>query len=488
MLDSKATLNSTNSHKMSWTDVNIQGDYDLYARSPVRRANKDEAQTQKVSESSSSNPSPRNENNTLAVQDRSGRQRKLRVKLSKPPAKVQEHDIEKKNHDTKIQGPEKSEFGNTDKSDDNPEKDNKSKNHEKFNVMRPWFVDSPDNNIPDNKERNILPDCMNKAGDENHKFNNNTLSKETSPYQNRKEKQKRTPQLHALGNPFSPPVASVIHFRPPVEMGAINNSVQRRFVIRNGILMDDLHTKENLTRRSAIFMAKYLGMGYDPLPNRVTSIVVRPMLPPLKRRQEGFAVRDRPRIAEDEPRQEKIETELGPLRVSDAYNSRRNHAMKSRLHESNNTNIDSRVDETEIFDHIVRWRSKVRHCGKPAMYRRVTSPTLGEVALRRKLTDRLPTRQVRRNWRGLSDIQNNDLDRWRQPASVLGVHHKSQPDNKLIRGNPQDDIKHRDSPDAATELKSRHANGDITRTRILMDLVPPEIPLRKRRPVWQRMR
>nr|XP_002130451.2 uncharacterized protein LOC100176114 [Ciona intestinalis] len=462
MLDSKSNLNSANSHKMSWADVNIQGDYDLYARSPVRRANKDEAQTQKVSESNSSNPSPRNENSTRSVQDRSGRQRKPRVKLSKSPAKVQEQDVEKKNQDAKIQDTEKV-FGNTDKLGDNREKDNKSKIHENLNFLRPKFVDSPDNDIPDNKETNILSDCMHKAGDENHKFNNNTLSKETSPHQNRKGKQKRTPQLHAPGNPFSPPVASVIHFRPPVEMGAINNSVQRRFVIRNGILMDDLHTKENLTRRSAIFMAKYLGMGYDPLPNRVTSIVVRPMLPPLKRRQEGFAIRDRPKIAQDEQKQEKIETELGPLRVSDAYNSRRNYAIKSRLQESDNTNLESRLDETEIFDHIVRWRSKVRHCGKPAMYRRVTSPTLGEVALRRKLTDRLPTRQVRRNWRGLPDIQSSDLDRWRQPASVLGVH-TSQPDNKHIRENPQDDIKHRDSPDAATDLKSRHANSDIART------------------------
>lgn len=47
------------------------------------------------------------------------------------------------------------------------------------------------------------------------------------------------------------------------------------------------------------------------------------------------------------------------------------------------------------FDRVVRWKSKMRYCGKPAMYKRITSPTLGEEALRRKLTDRLPTRQVR---------------------------------------------------------------------------------------------
>ena len=160
---------------------------------------------------------------------------------------------------------------------------------------------------------------------------------------------------------------------------------------------------------STILMASYLGMGYPPNPNLITSINVKQILPPLhpknkpiirrnrvlKRRTQELSETPNPALKSDVTASKNNDKKkLAPLRDSYLYKWKHDSVSRHSVKEAT-YRLPPRNDDIEnIFDQIVRWRSKARHCGKPAMYRRITSPTLGEVALRRKLTDRLPTRQV----------------------------------------------------------------------------------------------
>jgi len=167
-----------------------------------------------------------------------------------------------------------------------------------------------------------------------------------------------------------------------------------------------------LSRQSALFLAKYLELGINPIPNMITSIVVKPILPPLKGRNPNVARRlkqniwtgqlfDKTRFAGD-PSPAATNTpkgkQLGPLRDAHRYGAKSKTLEDSKTSDKAGGRTPKqtirRNDPGTIFDQVVRWRSKVRHCGNPVMYRKTISPTLGEMALRRKLTDRLPTRQV----------------------------------------------------------------------------------------------
>ena len=194
-------------------------------------------------------------------------------------------------------------------------------------------------------------------------------------------------------------------------------------MFRNGLLIespdfnDERPLNGSITRMSTLLMASYLGMSCNPNPNVISSFSVKQILPPLhpkskirrkpnlkrKNLEDTLDYQITPRKSDPAVAEGNDSRELRPLRDAHLYKWKhdavsypngsrlqRHHMEKEvpyRLPHRNNE-IDT------IFDQIVRWRSKVRHCGKPAMYRRITSPTLGEVALSRKLTDRLPTRQV----------------------------------------------------------------------------------------------
>ena len=191
---------------------------------------------------------------------------------------------------------------------------------------------------------------------------------------------------------------------------------------RNGLLIESPDFRDerppdgNITRMSTLLMASYLGMGYDPNPNMITSFSVKQILPPLHpknkiRRKRVLKRKDLEESPEFRIAPQKNDVivskgndtrELAPLKDAHLYKWKHDSLVhpggnQPSRHVEKDTpyRLPHRNGEIEtIFDQIVRWRSKVRHCGKPAMYRRITSPTLGEVALRKKLTDRLPTRQV----------------------------------------------------------------------------------------------
>ena len=196
-------------------------------------------------------------------------------------------------------------------------------------------------------------------------------------------------------------------------------------LFRSGLLVEGQDSPENrpqegnISRLSTLLMASYLGTGYNYHSNLITSFTVRPLLPPLNPKNKPIRRRrvvkrnqneagTNKQISEQKLTNQNADAtssdtrELGPLRDAhlfkwkhDPFLSQTNANEERYLAHKTSYRLPKRDGDIEnIFDQIVRWRSKVRHCGKPAMYRRTTSPTLGEVALRKKLTDRLPSRQV----------------------------------------------------------------------------------------------
>ena len=190
--------------------------------------------------------------------------------------------------------------------------------------------------------------------------------------------------------------------------------------MENTNLFDNCSQGGSISRMSTLLMASYLGTEYSPSPNIITSISVNPLLPPLilKRRpgvrrryrmkrgnveeSPELQIRDKKKSSDVHSPSENNAEKLAPLRDAHLYKWKHDPCSDNLASDNNNNNpkpisyrLPARSSDIEtIFDQIVRWRSKVRHCGKPAMFRRVISPTLGEEALKRKLTDRLPSRQV----------------------------------------------------------------------------------------------
>jgi len=122
--------------------------------------------------------------------------------------------------------------------------------------------------------------------------------------------------------------------KPTIIKKQIKNSLERK-------------QKSDDENPAASNMTLYLGINQQPTPTIITSIVARPILPHVKHVPENFPYR-----------------------------------CVRRLPRSNSVDEESDYETQK----------------KPQTRRLMMSPTLGEIALRRKLTDRLPTRKVQKRW------------------------------------------------------------------------------------------
>ncbi|XP_076814600.1 uncharacterized protein LOC143460839 [Clavelina lepadiformis] len=521
-------------YKAIWNDVNIQGDYDQYARStgPSRRLTNGPSPAKKEC----TPRSKENSTNSSASNDNSPRQKKTRVKLTRPKPEAKPTDsnqlpVMKSDNDVAKMKPDK--VGDERREESLTEsapvimhvKEDKTKKHTKAESINE-LVETIDKNVAKGQKVPIKEthgNTSNKAVEQ--------LSAISATHQEQtdlKNEQKKNAPDHVSRNSnksskeFTPPIVTAVDFRGPAMEQAV------RFATRNGLLVEtpgNEHWKQEgtVSRLSTLFMANYLGVGYEPSPNIIESIMVKPILPPLRQKPKT-KIRRRPKrenktldknqanVRNSEDKNKGLTkpldpNNLPPVRDAHMYQWKHNAVPSKAKREMYLDQQAPRVkyrfpraanDTDSVFEDVVRWRSKVRYCGKPAMYRRITSPTLGEVALRRKLTDRLPTRQERKVRPDPKDLQPTDgIETWRRPSSrnVINGSVKQFIKQKLREAHQDGSMT---SPtviegfyDVSGHIKPKNIvaqPAEVHNSGVVMSLPPPELPLRKLRPVWQRMR